>query len=63
MGTRKMELSSSKWCPGQEAMGTNKYRNFNLSIRRHLFTLMVTEHWNRLPGEIVKYPERSSKAN
>ncbi|KFO11015.1 hypothetical protein N312_12254, partial [Balearica regulorum gibbericeps] len=32
------------------------HRNFHLNTRRNFFTLMVTEHWNRLPREAVESP-------
>jgi len=31
-----------------------KHRNFCLNMRKNFFTLQVTEHWNRLPREIVE---------
>ena len=33
-----------------------KHRRFPLNIRKHFFTVMVTEHWHRLPREIVESP-------
>ena len=33
-----------------------KHRRFCLNIRRTLFQVRVTEHWNRLPMEVVESP-------
>ncbi|KFV84305.1 hypothetical protein N308_09901, partial [Struthio camelus australis] len=33
-----------------------KHRKIHLNIRKNLFTLRVTEHWNRLPREVVDSP-------
>ena len=33
-----------------------KHRRFPLNIRKHCFTVRVTEHWHRLPREVVESP-------
>jgi len=33
-----------------------KHRRFPLNIREHFFTLRVTEHWHRLPREVLESP-------
>jgi len=30
-----------------------KHRTFHLNVSKNFFTLWVTEHWNRLPREVV----------
>ena len=33
-----------------------KHRRFCLNIRKHFFTVRVTEHWHRLPREAMESP-------
>ena len=33
-----------------------KHRWFPLNMRKHFFTVRVTEHWHRLPRETVECP-------
>ena len=32
------------------------HRRFPLNVRKHFFTVRVTEYWHRLPREVVESP-------
>ncbi|KFV73019.1 hypothetical protein N308_11277, partial [Struthio camelus australis] len=33
-----------------------KHRQFHVNMRKNFLTVRVTEHWNRLPREVVESP-------
>ena len=33
-----------------------EHRKYRTNMRRNFFTVRVTEHWNRLPREVVDSP-------
>jgi len=35
-----------------------KHRKFHLNTMKNFFPLRVTEHWNRLPKEVVESPSQ-----
>ncbi|KFV43401.1 hypothetical protein N341_07358, partial [Tyto alba] len=40
-----------------------QHRRFPLNIRKHFFTMRVTEHWQRLPKEVVEFPSLKTFKN
>lgn len=51
------------WCQaiGQEATGRQWNTAFHMNMRKNFFAVKVTQHWNKLPCEVLKSPWRYSK--
>jgi len=54
VGVRRTGPDSFQWCPATGQGHKLNHRKFQLKMRKNVFTLRVTEHWNRLPREVME---------
>lgn len=51
-GVKRMDSDSSQWC--QAIHRGNRQKLEHRKFYPNFFTLQMTEHWNRLPREVVE---------
>ena len=59
VGVRRMGPNVFSVVPSNRTRGNGhklRHRKFCLNMRKNFFPLRVTEHWHRLPREVVEPP-------